>query len=285
MKKSVADRIVCNWLFRLMDEKENVKKYVIGRAGKERNMKIKVKTYILLVLSGIILFICLWKTVIGITNLYQLEHPRVISDSSTANLKNNEIVQVEYYYAQNGYIGYGEWPDLRGKSVFALRLIEEGYVWTALMDMNVTWDFLPGVDVYMDCNNIKEYDVSEKKVLLAKIEKIPRFVKKSLYEKSELGEIPMTKENTDFDYFAIYIEPEVQRGKIYGTFTITAMALVFFLICYSAFLREKRAVEFWKAKKRREETINRNMALDKERWQKEREKRRQEAYTKWDGEL
>ncbi len=247
-------------------------------------MKLKKKTYIMLLLSGIIFCVCLWKSIIGIANLYQLGHPRIIVDSSTANLKNNEIVQVEYYYAQNGYIGYGEWSDLRGKSVFALRLIEEGYVWTALVDMNATWDFLPGVDVYMDCNNIKEYDVSEKKILLAKIEKIPYFVKKGLSEKSELGEMPMTKENTDFDYFAIYIEPEAQRGKIFGTFTITAMAIVFFLLCYSAAFREKRAVEFWKTEKRREETINRNMTLDMERWQKEREKRRQEAYIKWEGE-
>ena len=250
-----------------------------------RCMKIKVKTYILFALSSILLFVCLWNSVIGAINLYQLKHPRVIVNSSSANLRNHEIVQVEYFYAQNGYFGYGEWPDLRGKSVFALRLIEEGYVWTSLVDMTASGDFLPGVDVYMDYNNIREYDVSEKKVLLAKVEKIPRFVKESLYEKVGLEKIPMTKENTDFDYFAIYIEPEMLKEKIYGTFTITIMAIVFFLLCYSAFMREKRAVEFLKEEKKREETINLNRALDEERWKKEREKRRQEAYTKWDGEL
>lgn len=236
-----------------------------------------------MIVSAILLAVSLYNSIIGAINLYQLKHPQTVSDFTKAKFWNGKVMQVEFYYAQYAYLGFGSWSDPVGAGIFSLRLTENGYIWTTMPGGAATSDFYPGVDVYEDVKGIRDYKEEEKQTFLVKV-RWGGLMKDSLYERSALEKVPNTEENTNYDYYVERIEPKTEQNRIYGCFVATGLAAYFFWFCLTRYREEKSAIAFLEQEKRREEKLARNVALDKERWQAEREKRRQETYEKWEGE-
>lgn len=242
-----------------------------------------MKRKILLIFSAILLVVSLYKSIIGAINMYELKYPQTVSDYTEAKFWHGKVMQVEFYYAQYGYLGFGKWSDPIGSGLFSLRLTEKGYIWTTMPGGAATSEFYSGVDVYEDVEGIRKYGEEEKQTMLVKVRRAGR-LKDNLYERSTLEKVPNAEDNTNYDYYVERIDPRTERSRIYGWFTATGLTAFFFWFCLIRYLEEKRVHAFWEKEKRKEKKIELIIAMDKERRKTEREKQCREISEKWEGE-
>lgn len=240
---------------------------------------------ICLVISSICLVVCLWNSIIGGINLFQLKHPQTVDSLDGVKFWKGKIVQLEFFYAHDAYFGYG--AGLKSLGAYSLRLSEEGYVWCCLNDMKYSSsNFLPGVDLYQDVEDIREYAETEKKQLMVKLRGLGGYMKEGLYEQSAtLDKLPNTKENTNFKYYVEPIDVELEKSRIFGCFVLFILSALFFANSFTRYRREICARIYLEKERERNDEIAAKMRLENAKWQAEKEKRRQELHKKWEGEL
>ena len=226
-----------------------------------------IRLRVFLVLLGLLAILWSVLCVSSIRTNLGIKNPKEITGKDSADIRSGNVVSIEYDYIFDGRLVSGF--ALGRDHYYELLKLSNKEEFLYCKFIGESESFLDDKPFYRMYRDIKEPEAGGKNIFLGKVCKTEKSTKMELKKKvqvstEEIFRYPNTENNTVYDYYIQYIEPEEESQRLKGRITFLVILIIFWLFFFQKLRQEQSAYLFYLNEERIKKKIQYRIALEKQ---------------------